>query len=184
MHSMQVSIRAQQILVLQMTNFAIRWRGTQKGYSATVGQQFFISPVETQSKLLSMLSRKYFLNPSHRQCSFPQQPSIALSTLIFLMRTLLLEWRWYQLLSVAAAAAKSCQTLCDPMDGSPPGSLVPGILQLLPRTLQTLRDTEPTAQGRVCYPRDGGGRCHHSAVTTLTSQGISTLTDGLVPDPQ
>ena len=32
----------------------------------------------------------------------------------------------------AAAAAKSlqsCPTLCDPMDGSPPGSLVPGILQ-------------------------------------------------------
>ena len=32
----------------------------------------------------------------------------------------------------AAAAAKSlqsCPTLCDPTDGSPPGSLVPGILQ-------------------------------------------------------
>ena len=32
----------------------------------------------------------------------------------------------------AAAAAKSrqsCPTLCDPIDGSPPGSLVPGILQ-------------------------------------------------------
>ena len=32
----------------------------------------------------------------------------------------------------AAAAAKlpeSCLTLCDPLDGSPPGSTVPGILQ-------------------------------------------------------
>ena len=32
----------------------------------------------------------------------------------------------------AAAAAKSlqsCATLCDPIDGSPPGSPVPGILQ-------------------------------------------------------
>ena len=32
----------------------------------------------------------------------------------------------------AAAAAKLlqlCPTLCDPIDGSPPGSLVPGILQ-------------------------------------------------------
>ena len=32
----------------------------------------------------------------------------------------------------AAAAAKSlqsCPTLCDPVDGSPPGSAVPGILQ-------------------------------------------------------
>ena len=34
--------------------------------------------------------------------------------------------------SLAAAAAKSlqsCPTLCDPIDGSPPGSPVPGILQ-------------------------------------------------------
>ena len=36
-----------------------------------------------------------------------------------------------------AAAAKSlqlCPTLCDPIDGSPPGSAVPGILQA--RTLE------------------------------------------------
>ena len=35
-------------------------------------------------------------------------------------------------LITAAAAAKllqSCPTLCDPIDGSPPGSPVPGILQ-------------------------------------------------------
>ena len=34
--------------------------------------------------------------------------------------------------TTAAAAAKSlqsCPTLCDPIDGSPPGSRVPGILQ-------------------------------------------------------
>ena len=40
---------------------------------------------------------------------------------------------WY----AAAAAAKSLQsrpTLCDPIDGSPPGSPVPGILQA--RTLE------------------------------------------------
>ena len=39
--------------------------------------------------------------------------------------------------SPAAAAAKSlqsCPTLCDPIDGSPPGSPVPGILQA--RTLE------------------------------------------------
>ena len=37
----------------------------------------------------------------------------------------------------AAAAAKSlqsCPTLCDPIDGSPPGSTIPGILQA--RTLE------------------------------------------------
>ena len=40
-------------------------------------------------------------------------------------------------LIVAAAAAKSiqsCPTLCDPIDGSPPGTAVPGILQA--RTLE------------------------------------------------
>ena len=44
----------------------------------------------------------------------------------------------------AAAAAKllhSCLTLCDPRDGSPPGSLVPGILD----SILTSRDiTFPT----------------------------------------
>ena len=38
-----------------------------------------------------------------------------------------------------AAAAKSlqlCPTLCDPIDGSPPGSTIPGILQA--RTLEWL----------------------------------------------
>ena len=28
-----------------------------------------------------------------------------------------------------AKSLQSCPTLCDPTDGSPPGSLVPGILQ-------------------------------------------------------
>ena len=39
--------------------------------------------------------------------------------------------------AAAAAAAKSlqsCPTLCDPIDGSPPGSTIPGVLQA--RTLQ------------------------------------------------
>ena len=44
----------------------------------------------------------------------------------------------HSLASAAAAAAakslQSCPTLCDPIDGSPPGSAVPGILQA--RTLE------------------------------------------------
>ena len=31
--------------------------------------------------------------------------------------------------SAAAKSLQSCLTLCDPIDGSPPGSPVPGILQ-------------------------------------------------------
>ena len=34
----------------------------------------------------------------------------------------------------AAKSLQSCPTLCDPIDGSPPGSAVPGILQA--RTLE------------------------------------------------
>ena len=43
--------------------------------------------------------------------------------------------RWYY--AAAAAAAKSlqsCPSLCDPIDGSPPGPTVPGVLQA--RTLE------------------------------------------------
>ena len=37
-------------------------------------------------------------------------------------------------MSVAAKSLQSCPTLCDPTDGSPPGSPVPGVLQA--RTLE------------------------------------------------
>ena len=37
-------------------------------------------------------------------------------------------------ISAAAKSLQSCPTLCDPIDGSPPGSPVPGILQA--RTLE------------------------------------------------
>ena len=42
----------------------------------------------------------------------------------------------FTIFSTAAAAKslQSCPTLCDPIDGSPPGSAVPGILQA--RTLE------------------------------------------------
>ena len=45
--------------------------------------------------------------------------------------------KYANLIIIAAAAAKSlqsCPTLCDPIDGSPPGSPIPGILQA--RTLE------------------------------------------------
>ena len=38
--------------------------------------------------------------------------------------------KWYPVLkTVAAKSLQLCPTLCDPRDGSPPGSSVPGILQ-------------------------------------------------------
>ena len=50
------------------------------------------------------------------------------------------------IIHAAVAAAKSlqsCPTLCDPRDGSPPGSPVPGILQA--RTLEWLAISFPNA---------------------------------------
>ena len=40
----------------------------------------------------------------------------------------------YKLSAAAAKSLQSCPTLCDPIDGSQPGSPVPGILQA--RTLE------------------------------------------------
>ena len=50
--------------------------------------------------------------------------------------------------ATAAAAAKSlqlCLTLCDPIEGSPPGSPVPGILQ--ERILEWLPFPSPMHEG-------------------------------------
>ena len=40
----------------------------------------------------------------------------------------------YRVVTATAKSLQSCPTLCDPTDGSPPGSPVPGILQA--RTLE------------------------------------------------
>ena len=51
-------------------------------------------------------------------------------------------------MSAAAAAAKSlqsCLTLCNPIDGSPPGPAVPGILQA--RTLEWVAISSSNAYG-------------------------------------
>ena len=45
-----------------------------------------------------------------------------------------LAYRSHELVNAAAKWLQSCLTLCDPIDGSPPGPLIPGILQA--RTLE------------------------------------------------
>ena len=42
--------------------------------------------------------------------------------------------------AAAAKSHQSCPTLCDPIDGSPPGSAIPGILQA--RTLEWVAISE------------------------------------------
>ena len=43
----------------------------------------------------------------------------------------LLPWKilWTDEPAAAAKSLQSCSTLCDPIDGNPPGSTIPGILQ-------------------------------------------------------
>ena len=48
--------------------------------------------------------------------------------------------------AAAAKSLQSCLTLCDPIDGSPPGSSVPGILQA--RTLEWAAISFPTIMHR------------------------------------
>ena len=56
---------------------------------------------------------------------------------------------------LASSVAKSCLTLCDPMDYSPPGSSVHGILQA--RTLERVAISSSRGSSR---PRDRtGGSC-------------------------
>ena len=61
---------------------------------------------------------------------------LMVSSYIFLtvyLFSIIFQWQYH----AAAATAKSlqsCPTLCDPIDGSPPGSTIPGILQA--RTLE------------------------------------------------
>ena len=47
----------------------------------------------------------------------------------------------YKIAAAAAESLQSCPTLCDPIDGSPPGSPVPGILQA--RTLEWVAISSP-----------------------------------------
>ena len=60
--------------------------------------------------------------------------TIALTRQTFVGKAISLLFNVLSAASVAAKLVQSCPTLCDPRDGSPPGSPVPGILQA--RTLE------------------------------------------------
>ena len=69
----------------------------------------------------SLLCLKQRMTPILAYCSLPGAQSFLHSTL-------------YAAAAAAAKSLQSCPTLCHPIDGSPPGSPVPGILQA--RTLE------------------------------------------------
>ena len=57
-----------------------------------------------------------------------------MSSLISFISVIIFYVQFFCLLAAAAKSLQSCLTLCDPIDGSPPGSPIPGILQA--RTLE------------------------------------------------
>ena len=52
--------------------------------------------------------------------------------------------------SAAAKSLQSCPTLCDPRDGSPPGSPVPGILQARTFLLQCMKVKSESEVAQSC----------------------------------
>ena len=56
----------------------------------------------------------------------------------------------HQVAAVAAKSLQSCPTLCDPIDGSPTGSPVPGILQA-----RILKRIAMVSSSGSSHPRDG-----------------------------
>ena len=60
------------------------------------------------------------------------------------------ETPWTLAAATAAMSLQLCPTLCDPIDGSPPGSTVPGILQA--RTLEWVMNPWPYSQiTSICF---------------------------------
>ena len=55
-------------------------------------------------------------------------------TFFWLIVTHIYKYMYISYIYTAAKSLQSCPTLCDPIDGSPPGSPIPGILQA--RTLE------------------------------------------------
>ena len=88
------------------------------------------APRHTDTTVLAVL---FLTLPNSKQFKYPSIESLEWFTHVM---------KYYAALEMASAAAaaaaaksfQSCPTLCDPIDGSPPGSPVPRILQA--RTLE------------------------------------------------
>ena len=113
-------------------------------YSFTVFRTF--SPSKPAKSLHTQKNRQFFNEPEENFWMV-----MVFTYIVYFSEFVLYSYGWSLPLGIqgsplviaseercsTAAAAKSlqlCPTLCDPIDGSPPGSLVPGILQA--RTLE------------------------------------------------
>ena len=77
----------------------------------------------------------------------------------------------------AAKSPQSCPTLCDPIDGSPPGWPVPGILQA--RVLEwgaiAFSDVEPPAASKLGKKYDKAVFCHPAYLTSAQCASCKML---------
>ena len=97
-------------------------------------QIFCRETIRDHTKLLSF---EFILNTTVSPCFLSRELLLQGFCHSWYPPTLMLvsnSWEYFPLAATAAKLLQSCQTLCDPIDGSPPGSAVPGILQA--RTLE------------------------------------------------
>ena len=113
-----------------MISFRIGW------FDLLADQGTFKSLLQPPSLKASVLQCSVFfiVQLLHLYMTTGKTIALTIRTLVGKVMSLL-----FNMLSAAAAAAaakslQSCPTLCDPIDSSPPGSSVPGILQA--RTLE------------------------------------------------
>ena len=92
-----------------------------------------LKSLQLHSSKALILRRSAFFTVQHSNPYMTTGKTIALTKRTFVGKVMSLL---FNMLSAAAAAKslQSCPTLCNPIDGSPPGSPVPGILQA--RTLE------------------------------------------------
>ena len=98
---------------------------------------YILDLMEKESRLF--WSKKMSIFPlTWKLISYPQITITRVSYSLWKMSGRFLTYVWLCICMYAAAAAakllQSCPTLCDPIDGSPPGPSLPGILQA--RTLE------------------------------------------------
>ena len=84
-----------------------------------------------EARILEWVAIPYPRGSSQPGTESPSLRSLALAGRFF---TTVANWEALYANTAAAKSLQSCPTLCDPIDGSPPGSPVPGILQA--RTLE------------------------------------------------
>ena len=102
----------------------------------TVSCQAYLSITNAQN-LLKLMSIDSVMPSNHLILCRPLLllPSIFPSIRVFSNESAFcIRWPKYPPAAAAAKLLQLCPTLCDPIDGSPPGSSIPGILQA--RTLE------------------------------------------------